>query len=107
MEQMPTPVPEVDRCDVLTGNPTIDIDPNEGRAGRAVRVTAKRVSGPMVRVFWRSLNNRVGKAEVRGDCTANTQIEVPRDARPGRYDIILQDSRDLEASERFHVVDRD
>lgn len=106
VEQMPTPVPDEEPCGWLVGNPTIDIDPNEGRAGRSVRVTAKRVMGPMVHVYWRNLNNRVGKNEVRPeDCATNVQIDVPRDARPGRYDVIIVDARGLQASERFHVID--
>ena len=105
VEQDPPPPPEVHPCEFLAGNPTIDIDPNEGRAGRTVRVTASRVANPVVKVYWRSLNNRVGSQEVRADCGANIQIKIPNDARPGRYDIIILDARGLQASERFHVID--
>jgi hypothetical protein len=104
VEQTPAPEPDVDPC-LLTSSPTIDIDPNKGKAGRNVRVTAKRVSGPIVHVYWRNRNNRVGKDEVRPDCETNIQLKVPRDAKPGRYDIIIVDSRGEEASERFQVVD--
>ena len=103
--QNPPPPPGVHPCEFLTANPTIDIDPNEGKAGRTVRVTANRVANPVVKVYWRNLNNRVGSEDVRTDCGANLQIKVPNDARPGRYDIIIVDARGLQASERFRVID--
>lgn len=94
-----------DPCDTLIASPTIDIDPNEGKAGRTVRVTAKRLASPEVGIWWRNLHDRVGIGQVRADCTMTEQITVPRDARPGRYDIIVIDARGLRAEERFHVVE--
>ena len=42
---------------------------------------------------------------MRSDCGANVQIRVPGNAKPGRYGIIVVDSRGKEASERFRVTD--
>ncbi|MGH2616056.1 MAG: hypothetical protein ACRDJC_12510 [Thermomicrobiales bacterium] len=70
----PTPPhPPQDPChaDVLIPNPTLDIDPIEGRAGRTVRVSANQVSGPLVYIYWIDFENRVGKGEVRADCGMN------------------------------------
>lgn len=105
MAQTPPVEPEINPCDVQDANPKIDIDPNEGKAGRTVQVTVNRVSSPVVFVYWRNRHNRAGREEVHADCSARLQIKIPHDARPGRYDIIVVDSRGEEARERFHVVD--
>lgn len=100
----PPPPPDRDPCDFIDANPTIDIDPNQGRAGRNVRVSVNRAAGP-VTVYWRNRHNRAGREDVRADCGVNVQIRVPGDARPGRYDIIAVDARGKEVHERFHVLD--
>lgn len=105
LAQNPPPRPQTDPCEFLTENPKIDIDPDEGKAGRNVRVHAKRVANPVVKVYWRNKNNRVGKEDVSQSCAADITISVPNDAKPGRYDIIIVDARGLEASEKFHVTD--
>lgn len=99
------PGEEIDPCDTLVANPTIDIDPNQGKPGRTVRVTARRLAAPEAGIWWRNLQNLAAIGTVRADCTMTEQITVPRDARPGRYDIIVIDARGLRVEERFHVVD--
>lgn len=105
VEQNPPPPPDTDPCEFLEAKPQIDIEPNKGKAGRNIRVKADRVSNPVVMVYWRNQNHRVGKERVGADCSATIQIKVPGDAKPGRYDIIIVDSRGEEASERFQVTD--
>jgi hypothetical protein len=105
VEQNPPPPPDTDPCEFIEERPQIDIEPNKGKAGRNVRVKADRVSNPVVKVYWRNQNHRIGREQVGADCRATIQIKVPGDAKPGRYDIIIVDSRGEKASERFQVID--
>lgn len=71
-----------------------------------MRVSVNGAAGP-VPVYWRNRGNQVGRGAVRPDCGANVQIRVSGNAKLGRYDIVIVDCRDAEASERVHTVDQE
>lgn len=101
VQSFPTPDP----CDAQTDEPTIDVSPRVTKAGREIRVTVENAAKLEVGIYWQNLRNRIGIGKVRDDCTAVVTVEVPRNARPGVYEVIVADARALQDKERIVIED--
>lgn len=94
-----------DPCESLNQAPSMDLDPERGRAGRTVQVTVKRLVRPEVGIWWRTTDNRIGVGRVGDDCVMTETVTIPKDARPGRYEIIVIDARGVRVDKRFEVTE--
>lgn len=94
-----------DPCESMTEPPVGRTQPQRGVAGSEVRVTASNVVGPEIGNWWRTISNRIGAGMVGADCTMTERVTIPRDTRPGRYDLFVIDSREDDAQDIFEVIE--
>jgi hypothetical protein len=101
-ERRAEPVPAPDPCEEV-GQPTITVEPQQGRVGDAVTVSAENLVRPEVSIWWDGTDHRLTTATVTDDCSMTVEVAIPK-ADTGEHQIVVQDARGESAAASFEVT---
>jgi hypothetical protein len=101
-ERHPEQTSAPDPCEEV-GQPKMTVEPQQGRAGDQVRVSAENLVRPEVALWWDDPGYRLATASVRDNCSMTVEVTIPK-ADPGDHKIVVQDARGESAEAAFDVT---